>query len=357
MADRSGMPQVVIVSPYLRTANNGNWRTAERWRRYLAEACDARIVDAWPDAQAAGDQAMIALHARRSAAAIAAWRAAHPGRGLAVALTGTDLYRDIHTDAQARRSLDLAQILITLQEQAPRALPLEVRGKARVIYQSVPARPALAKTGRHLRALAVGHLREEKSPDTVFAAARLLSSRSPGRPKNDLAPSGGGSDGFFEPGARPTGRRDVFIDHVGAGLDPALAEAARATMLEAPHYRWLGGLPHEATRRRIQRAHLLVHPSRMEGGAHVIIEAVVSGTPVLASRIDGNVGMLGDDYAGYFPWGDAPALAALLVRCREDGAFLAHLSEQCRRRAPLFEPATEAAALRRLVEDLLMNKG
>ncbi len=324
MADRSSMPQVVIVSPYLRDANNGNWRTAERWRRHLAGVCDTRIVDAWPDHRAAADQAMIALHARRSAAAIAAWSAAHPGRGLAVALTGTDLYRDIHADAQARRSLDLAQVLVTLQEQAPRALPAEVRGKARVIYQSVPARPALAKTTRHLRALAVGHLREEKSPDTLFAAARLLA-----------------------------GRRDVFIDHAGAGLDPALAEAARATMLEAPHYRWLGGLPHEAARRRIQRAHLLVHPSRMEGGAHVIIEAVVSGTPVLASRIDGNVGMLGEDYAGYFEWGDARSLAALLLRCREDGAFLDRLRRQCQARAPLFEPATEAAALRRLVDDLL----
>lgn len=324
MADRSSMPQVVIVSPYLRDANNGNWRTAERWRRHLAGVCDARIVDAWPDHRAAADQAMIALHARRSAAAIAAWSAAHPGRGLAVALTGTDLYRDIHTDAQARRSLDRAQVLVTLQEQAPRALPAEVRGKARVIYQSVPARPALAKTTRHLRALAVGHLREEKSPDTLFAAARLLA-----------------------------GRRDVFIDHAGAGLDPALAEAARATMLEAPHYRWLGGLPHEATRRRIQRAHLLVHPSRMEGGAHVIIEAVVSGTPVLASRIDGNVGMLGEDYTGYFEWGDARSLAALLLRCRDDAAFLERLRRQCQARAPLFEPATEAAALRRLVRDLL----
>lgn len=324
MADRSSMPQVVIVSPYLRDANNGNWRTAERWRRHLAGVCDARIVDAWPDHRAAADQAMIALHARRSAAAIAAWSAAHPGRGLAVALTGTDLYRDIHTDAQARRSLDRAQVLVTLQEQAPRALPAEVRVKARVIYQSVPARPALAKTTRHLRALAVGHLREEKSPDTLFAAARLLA-----------------------------GRRDVFIDHAGAGLDPALAEAARATMLEAPHYRWLGGLPHEATRRRIQRAHLLVHPSRMEGGAHVIIEAVVSGTPVLASRIDGNVGMLGEDYAGYFEWGDARSLAALLLRCRDDAAFLEGLRRQCQARASLFEPATEAAALRRLVRDLL----
>ena len=103
-------------------------------------------------------------------------------------------------------------------------------------------------------------------------------------------------------------------------LDPALGEQARATMAAAPNYRWLGGLPHETVRRRIQRAHLLIHASRMEGGAHVIMESVASGTPVLASAVDGNIGMLGVDYAGYFPWNDAQALAALLLRCRERGA-------------------------------------
>ncbi len=324
MADVSSMPQVVIVSPYLRAANNGNWRTALRWRHHLAGVCHARIVDAWPDAHAARDAAMIALHARRSAVAIAAWHAVHPQRGLAVVLTGTDLYRDIHTDAEARRALDHAHCLVALQEHAPQSLPAEVRDKARVIVQSAAARLPLEKTGRHLTALAVGHLREEKSPDTLFAAAHLLAART-----------------------------DVRIDHIGAALDPVLASAARATSAEAPQYRWLGGLPHETTRRRIQRAHVLVHPSRMEGGAHVIIEAVTSGTPVLASRVDGNVGMLGEDYAGYFAWGDAPALATLLLRCREDAAFLHALEAQCRRRAPLFEPAAEAAALRCLLNDLL----
>lgn len=312
------------MTPALRAANNGNWKTAWRWQRHLAGAFDARIVDAWPDARAAGDRAMIALHARRSAASIAAWAAAHPGRGLAVALTGTDLYRDIAEDAAARRSLELAQILLTLQARGPLALPAGLRDRTRVVYQSTTARRALEKPARRLRALMVGHLREEKSPATLFDAARRLA-----------------------------GRGDIRIDHVGAGLDPALAAAARATMAAAPGYRWLGGLPHATVLRRIQRAHVLVHASRMEGGAHVIMEAVAGGTPVLASHVDGNVGMLGDDYAGYFPCGDAAALAALLLRCRDDAGFLPGLMAQCRLRAPLFEPAAERAALRRLAEDLL----
>jgi putative glycosyltransferase (TIGR04348 family) len=322
------MPQVVIVSPALRDANNGNWQTARRWQRHLAGVCHARIVKHWPDAGAANDQMMIALHARRSAEAIAAWHAAYPGRGLAIVLTGTDLYRDIHNDPAARHSLDLAQALVVLQECAPAELPAAVRGKSHVIFQSTTTRQPLVKALRRLRAVMVGHLREEKAPETLFAAARLLA-----------------------------GQTSIHIDHIGAALDPALGTAARATMAAVPGYRWLGGLPHEAVRRRIQRAHLLIHASRIEGGAHVVMEAVASGTPVLASRIAGNIGMLGADYAGYFPCDDAAALAALLVRCHESrhnaDNLLDTLAAQCRARAPLFEPAAERAALRRLVDDLL----
>ena len=329
MIHTSSMPQLVIVSPALKDDNNGNWQTAWRWQQHLAGLCRARIDKRWPDALAAGDAAMIALHARRSAGAIAAWGEAHPGRGLAVVLTGTDLYGDIATDAAAQRSLELAQVLVVLQECAPQALPEAMRGKARVIFQSTTARQPLTKSTRRLRAVMVGHLREVKSPQTLFAAARLLADR-----------------------------RDIFIDHIGEPLDAALGAVARATTAVVPNYRWLGGLPHEAVRRRIQRAHVLIHASRAEGGAHVIMEAVASGTPVLASRIDGNVGMLGADYAGYFPWDDAEALAALLLRCRESIAgtgddFMARLAAQCRARAPLFEPARERAALRRLAGDLL----
>lgn len=324
--------QVVIVSPALADANNGNWQTARRWQRMLEHCHSARIVRDWPDAGAPHDEVMLALHARKSAPAVAAWQQAHGARGLAVVLTGTDLYRDITSDASARASLAAAQRLVVLQDQAPLALPAALRARAQVIYQSSTTRQPLVKTQRHLRVVMVGHLRDEKDPLTLMAAARLL-----------------------------RGVPGILIDHIGAPLDAALGRAARATMRECPGYRWLGGLPHEATRRRIQRAHLLVHTSRMEGGAHVVMEAACSGTPVLASRIAGNVGMLGADYAGYFEAGDAHGLADLLARCHATLAqprprdLMARLAAQCARRAPLFTPAAEQAALCRLVDQLRMN--
>ena len=317
--------RVVIVSPALADANNGNWQTARRWQQLLS-GHSARIVRQWPDAQSDGDGVMLALHARRSADAVQAWHDKHGPRGLGVVLTGTDLYRDIGHDPLAQRSLSLAHSLVVLQALGVKALPPAHQAKARVIFQSTGTRQTLQKTPRHVRALMVGHLREEKDPLTLMAAAHLL-------------PEGAG----------------VFIDHMGAALDPKLGLAAQATQAQCPHYRWLGAVPHAQTLQRIQRAHLLVHCSRMEGGAHVLMEAICSGTPVLASRIDGNVGLLGEDYAGLFEPGNAQALADLLLACRSPHtghALVAHLQHQCALRAPLFEPSAERAALHRWVQDL-----
>ena len=321
--------RVVIVSPALADANNGNWQTARRWQGLLAPHF-ARIVQQWPDAPGQepthADDVLLALHARRSADSVQAWHTQHGPRGLGLALTGTDLYRDIAHDPLAQRSLALAHSLVVLQALGVQALPPEHLGKARVIHQSTGTRQTLAKTKRHLRVVMVGHLRAEKDPLTLMAAARLL-------------PTDAG----------------VRIDHIGAALDPALGQAAQATQAQCPHYRWLGALPHHTTLQRIQRAHLLVHTSRMEGGAHVLMEAICSGTPVLASRIDGNVGLLGEGYAGLFEPDDAQGLAHLLQAChapQTGHALMAHLAQQCALRAPLFEPRAERAALHRWVQDL-----
>jgi len=313
----------VIVTPALADANNGNWQTARRWARMLSAAYRVRIAAVWDG----GDEAlMIALHARRSAASVARWHARRDGAALVVVLTGTDLYGDIAHDESAASSLRSADRLVVLNQLGASALPVDVRPKARVILQSCAARKTLAKTRHHLRALMVGHLREVKLPQTYFNAARQLAHRG-----------------------------DILLDHVGAALDPALQAAATALMAECPRYRWLGAVPHGTARRRIQSAHVLVHPSRLEGGAHVVIEAVRSGTPVLASRIDGNLGLLGERYDGYFPVGDAAALATLLQRLRDEPAMLAHLQGQVASRAALFEPAREHAALHGLLTDLIAS--
>jgi putative glycosyltransferase (TIGR04348 family) len=313
---------IVLVTPALAEANNGNWQTAQRWARMLGRAYRVTLQSRYGGEPAA---LMIALHARRSAAALRAWRAAHPGAPLLLVLTGTDLYRDIAVDAEAQAALQMADRLVVLNELGVRALPPPLRHKARVVLQSCAARqPLEAKPKGLLRALMVGHLRAEKDPACGWQALALL-----------------------------RGRPDIRLDHIGAALDPALGAAATALSAQDARYRWLGPLPHAEVRRRIQHAHVLLHPSRMEGGAHVVIEALRSGTAVLASHIDGNVGLLGAGHPGLFKPGDAAALAALLTRCRDGPGILATLRAAGDTLAPKFAPEAESAALLGIVDELL----
>jgi len=321
-------PRVRIVSPSPSAANNGNWHTAARWRRFLASVARVDIVgvdgDDGDDAEDAHAELLIALHARRSAAPIARWRERSADAPLVLVLTGTDLYRDLDVDAGARHSLECASRIVVLQEAALARLDAASRAKAVVIVQSASALHARRVPG-DADLVAVGHLRDEKDPTTLYRATRLLAGDA----------------------VVPT------IAHIGGPLDARLADEARATMAACPSYRWLGALSHAAARRTIARARALVHCSRIEGGANVVIEAVRSGVPVLASRIDGNVGLLGADYDGYFPVGDAAALAALARRFLSVAAFADRLRAQCAARAPLFLPSAERRAVRALVAGLV----
>ncbi len=340
---QSNKPQVVIISPALANANNGNWQTARRWASYLR--CDYRVacMMTWDpeDALTASPDLMIALHARRSADSIDAYARRFPQRPLVVILTGTDLYRDIRSDASAQRSLELATRIVVLQAAGLDELAPHLRAKATVIHQSAPSlkpfikpsakpslKPSIEPFMRPADATAfdvimIGHLREEKRPATFIDAARLVS-----------APH-------------------VRLLHVGAALDLALGALAADTQANVARYRWLGPMPHAQTRQRLKRCALMVITSEMEGGANVIIEAVTSGVPVIASDIAGNRGMLGDGYAGYFPLGDSAALARLIDRAATDPVFHATLKEQCAARAALFAPAIEKTAVRELVDNQL----
>ncbi len=326
MTTSTDKPVVLLASPAGAAANNGNWQTASRWSKLLQADFHTRLIPSGDGWQGEPGDALIALHARRSADAVKAYTTANPTRPCILVLTGTDLYRDIHGDASAQESLRRATRLVVLQEQGLAALPAALRAKARVIFQSAPRRQPAPAPQRVLHVIAVAHLRAEKDPLTVLRAA-----------------------------ARLTERRDIRIDVIGAELDADLADAARRTQQASPSFRWLGARPHVETRQRIQRAHLLVNSSLMEGGAHVILEAVQSGTAVLASRIDGNVGMLGGAYEGYFEAGDDAMLAGLIERARDEAPFLARLRAQGEQRSALFAPAAEQRSLLDLIDSALRD--
>lgn len=310
--------RIALVTPYLPDVRNGNAHTAVRWRAFLRQAGHRvdMVVD-WDGAQAG---AMVALHARRSHASIARFAGAHPERPLVLVLTGTDLYRDIRFDAHAQMSLKLARTLVVLQDEGMAEIPAAYHHKTVVIHQSAPCPAPLPRPVRYFSVGVVAHLRDEKDPFRAAFALRHL----------------------------PLSSR-IRLWHAGGELQPGLAVEAEALSRIEPRWDWLGSLPHGQTRRRIARSRLLVVPSLMEGGANVICEAVTASTPVLASAIPGNVGMLGRDYAGYFPPGDEKALAQLMLRAETDDGFYQRLANQCAMRAPLFAPEREAAAVKGLV--------
>ncbi|MCZ6677102.1 MAG: hypothetical protein O7E52_07605 [Candidatus Poribacteria bacterium] len=113
--------------------------TALRWARILRELGYRVAIE--QEYQGQRCDLMVALHARRSHASIARFRGEHPNLPLILALTGTDLYGDIHTDASAQESLELADRFILLQPAGVDELPQSMHDKARIIYQSVKPPP------------------------------------------------------------------------------------------------------------------------------------------------------------------------------------------------------------------------
>lgn len=268
---------------------------------------------------------MVAVHAWRSAAAIERFKSKYPARPVVLQLSGTDIYHYIDVAPAATLcAMELADRLVALNDLAWRIVPKRLRARLSVIHQSAAPLPGPRRPSRGAVVVSViGHLRDVKDPLRAAEAARLL----------------------------PADSR-IRVEQVGRAYTPHWAARARAEMAANPRYFWRDDVPAAAVRRLLARSHAMVISSFNEGGANVISEAAVAGVPVLASRMDGNVGLLGADYPGYFPVGDAQALARLLQRLEREPRFVARLAKALARRAPLFRPAREAAAWRRLLASL-----
>lgn len=123
-------------------------------------------------------------------------------------------------------------------------------------------------------------------------------------------------------------------------------------MGDNPRFRWLGERPRGEARRILARSQLMVLSSRVEGGANVVGEAVVDGVPILASRIEGTIGLLGSRFPGLFDVGDTVALHDMMARAENDPRFIRTLKRAGKRVSHLFTPEHERDALLRVLGGL-----
>ena len=131
--------KICLITPAPPRSRKGNRITAQRWAGILRELVHQVLIEQTYRGERC--DLMVALHARRSYASVKRFRDEHPDLPLILALTGTDLYNDIHTDSSAQESLEMASRFIVLQPMGIEELPERLRNKARVIYQSVKKLP------------------------------------------------------------------------------------------------------------------------------------------------------------------------------------------------------------------------
>lgn len=314
--------KIALVTPAPAQFHTGNRTTADRWARLLSQlGHQVNVQKSWDGEEC---DLLIALHARRSFPAIQRFRQKHPIAPLVVALTGTDLYGDLESSAEAICSLELASRIVVLQALAAEAVPESARRKVRVIYQSAE-RPSPSAQGEESRfqVCVLAHLRAVKDPLRVAYAVRGLPSLS-----------------------------KIQVKHAGAVLDPDFGRQVEAEQRTNPRYHWLGPLAHENAMDLLARSHMLVLTSQLEGGANVISEAIAISIPVISSLIPGSVGILGSDYPGYFPVGDSAALREQLLRAESDDGFYRDLQQWVARLHPLVSASRERETWEALLSEL-----
>jgi putative glycosyltransferase (TIGR04348 family) len=317
--------RLVLITPAQSGSKAGNRATAERWKALLENA--GHGVEVVTQYHGEPCDALIALHAWRSVDAIRRFRKTWPEKPLIVALTGTDIYHHQHEYPEdTLYSMDVADALIGLHDLVSEDIPAGLADKLVTLFQSAdgpesfPVPPGQGNSGT-FGACVIGHLRDEKDSLRGAYAARLLPADS-----------------------------QIEIFCAGKAHNEEWQSKAEAEMAENPRFHWFGELDKANTRQLMANSQVMVISSVMEGGANVVSEACRAGLPVLASDVPGNVGLLGRDYAGYFPVGDEQALADLLHRAETDRLFLNTLEKQVGKLAGRFLPEKEQASLEQALQ-------
>lgn len=126
----------------------------------------------------------------------------------------------------------------------------------------------------------------------------------------------------------------VELHVAGDGAQRAELVARAVALRVAERVRWLGWQQKDALPALYRDAHALVNPSLYEGSPNVVLEAMASGLPVVASDTPGNRSVVRDGANGLLFSLDSPdALRAALARLAEDPVLAARLGAAGRAQA------------------------
>lgn len=312
---------IEIITPAPPGSLHGNRITALRWQGFLKKlGHQVRVSNHWTGKDT---DLLIALHAYRSHASIVQFREKYPNQPIILILTGTDLYRDMPEHPEVLKSMEISDAIVILQSAALAMIPKKLQTKTHVIYQSTKSVKSKSLLKKNFLISVIGHLRPEKDP---FCTAKSLKYLGP--------------------------ESKIKVIHLGKAMSSEMKSLAKAYNKKLKNYQWLDELSHSETLQQLSRSHLMVISSLMEGGAHVVTEAIAIGVPVIASDIPGNRGLLGDDYPGYYPVGDAKALALALQKAEFEPSFYRSLEKHIKKRRHYVQPEFELNSIKALLKRL-----
>ena len=348
---------ICIVVPVYRGSQRGNEITAMRWKTMLTELAHSVTIVTIDDPIRESD-CLIALNAVKTNPWLHQFHENYPDRSIIVCLTGTDLHgvfgeankrptrplssdsnqhigrRSKHRDSKsaprdrAVDSLDLADRIVLLEPEGQRKLPVSYQAKCQVIFQSArkfqsqPSQQKFCDKDSFLVSL-IGHLRKPKDPMLAAKAIRMLPTTS-----------------------------KIKLVHVGEVIEEEYLSWIQNEVEENDRYQWTGKVEHEIAQQILVESQLTLLTSINEGAPSIVSEAVVNEVPMLATRIDATVGMLGEDYPGLFEVGNVEQLVGLMLRAEREKEFLPQLKTALSQKKNRFTRETELKSLEKLINSL-----
>lgn len=310
---------ILITSAYPLSSPKGNSITAKRIANLLTQAglnATAINTDMPPPADA-----MIALHATKTLSASKRFKVNSSNGKLIIYLTGTDLYKEQNNNnPEFKEALILADALVVSQRASLASIPTEFQDKSHFVPASVLL-PPLKKVPPppHPSLALIGHLRPVKNPFLMNLALEQL------------------------------GELELDAFTLGAALEPSMLADVETWQQADSRFHWLNDVPYPEALSWIEQVDFTLNTSHSEGGSNAVAESIALGTPVLASKIEGNVGMLGDNYLGYFEANNANSLATLIHRAVTDHSFHQKLLRQIANLQENFLPEKETAGWLKLL--------